>query len=149
MGTLGTVLLIILAILVVALVVIYLLGKKAEKKQADSQKAMDAAAQTMSFFIIDKKKVPLKEAGLPKAVLESTPKYLRRAKMPVLKVKVGPKVMTLICDAKIFPTLLPKQEVKATVSGIYVTAAKRIRGPVYEAPKSRKEKRRLAKEGKK
>ena len=76
----------------------------------------------------------IKEAGLPKIVYEQTPKYLRRSKLPILKVKVGPKVMSLICDSKLYPTLLPKQEVKATVSGIYVTSAKRIRGPVYEPP---------------
>lgn len=138
MSTFLTVMLIVLAVLAVAIVVLYILGRKAEKKQAESQKAMDAAAQTMSLYIIDKKKVRLKEAGLPKMVLESTPKYLRRAKMPVLKVKVGPRVMTLLCDAKVYETLLPKQEVKATVSGIYVTAAKRIRGPVYEPKKKKK-----------
>lgn len=149
MNTFWTVLLIILAVLVVIVAILYFLGRKAEKKQADSQQALDAAAQTMSLFIIDKKKVKLKDAGLPKVVLDSTPKYLRGSKMPVLKVKVGPRVMTLICDAKIFSTILPKQEVKATVSGIYVTSAKRIRGPVYEKPKSKKEQRRLEKEAKK
>ena len=47
--------------------------------------------------------------------------------------------MSLICDAKVYETLAPKQEVKATVSGIYVTAAKRIRGPIVESdPKKRK-----------
>ena len=47
--------------------------------------------------------------------------------------------MSLICDAKVFETLAPKQEVKASVSGIYVTSAKRIRGPIVETdPKKRK-----------
>ena len=47
--------------------------------------------------------------------------------------------MSLICDANVFNTLAPKQEVKATVSGIYVTSAKRIRGPIVETdPKKRK-----------
>ena len=94
----------------------------------------------MNFFIIDMKRMKLSEAGLPKIVTEQTPKYLRRAKLPILKVKVGPRVMSLICDAKVFETLAPKQEVKATVSGIYVTGAKRIRGPIVETdPKKRKE----------
>ncbi len=96
---------------------------------------MEASAQIMSLYIIDKKKMKLKDAGLPKLVLEQTPKMLRGTKLPIVKVKVGPKIMPLICDAKVFETLLPKQEVRASVSGLYITSAKRIRGPVYEPPK--------------
>ena len=140
MGTVGIVLLIILAVLVVGFIALYFVGKRLQKKQNENQAQIDAAAQTMNFFIIDMKKMKLSEAGLPKIVTEQTPKYLRRAKLPILKVKVGPRVMSLICDAKVFETLAPKQEVKASVSGIYVTSAKRIRGPVVETdPKKRKE----------
>lgn len=146
MDTLGYVLLGIIIFLVVALIVLYFVGRKLQKKQEAQQANIDAAAQTMSFFIIDKKKMKLNEAGLPKIVVDQTPKYMRRVKMPVLKVKVGPRIMTLICDNKVFDTLAPKQEVKATVSGIYVTGAKRIRGPIVETdPKKRKEQEKLAK----
>lgn len=139
MGTFLKVLLIILAVIVVALIVLYFVGRRLQKKQDASQAQIDAAAQTMTLFIIDKKKMKLSEAGLPKVVTEQTPKYLRRAKLPMIKVKVGPRVMSLICDAKVYETLAPKQEVKATVSGIYVTSAKRIRGPIVETdPKKRK-----------
>lgn len=140
MGPVGTVLLIILAIIVVALIVLFIVGKRLQKKQEANQASIDAASQTMNFFIIDKKKMKLSEAGLPKMVTEQTPKYLRRAKLPIIKVKVGPRVMSLICDAKVYESVAPKQEVKATVSGIYVTSAKRIRGPIVETdPKKRKE----------
>ena len=71
---------------------------------------MDAVAQTISMLIIDKKKMKLKDAGLPAVVLENTPKYLRRSKVPVVKAKVGPKVMTLMCDAKVFEVLPVKKE---------------------------------------
>lgn len=145
------ILLIILAVVVGVLIALYFVGKKLQKKQEASQASIDAAAQTMNFFIIDMKKMKLSEAGLPKIVTEQTPKYLRRTKLPILKVKVGPRVMSLICDAKVFDTLAPKQEVKATVSGIYVTSAKRIRGPIVETdPKKRKaqikEEKKAAKE---
>lgn len=138
--------LIVLAVLVVILLVLVILGKRLQKKQEAQQASIDAAAQTMNFFIIDKKMMKLTEAGLPKVVLEQTPKLMRRTKLPILKVKVGPKVMSLICDQKVFGTLAPKQEVKATVSGIYVTGAKRIRGPIVETdPKKRKAAEKLAK----
>ena len=140
MNTFLIVVLIILAVLVVGFIALYFVGKRLQKKQDANQAQIDAAAQTMNFFIIDMKKMKLSEAGLPKIVTEQTPKYLRRAKLPILKVKVGPRVMSLICDAKVFDTLAPKQEVKATVSGIYVTSAKRIRGPIVETdPQKRKE----------
>ena len=100
---------------------------------------MDAMAQTVNMLIIDKKKMKLKEANLPSAVLENTPKYLRRTKVPVVKAKVGPRVMTLMCDAKIFDLIPIKKEVKATVSGIYITAVKGVRGPL-EAPEKAKKK---------
>ena len=46
--------------------------------------------------------------------------------------------MNLIADSKIYDQILPKHEIKATVSGIYITSFKRIRGPIYEPPKKKK-----------
>ena len=133
------ILLIVIAVLLVLLIVLYVLGRKAEKKAETQRTTMESQSQSMSFYVIDKKKIKLTQAGFPKIVVEQTPKYLRRAKVPILKVKVGPKVMSLMCDAKVYDTILPKQEVKAQVSGIYVISAKRIRGPLPEVKKSRKE----------
>mgnify|MGYP000001890546 FL=1 len=138
MKALTITLIVIIAVLLVAFVVLYFLGKKAQKKQAEQQKTLEANAQTVNLLVIDKKKLKLKEAGLPSIVVEQTPKYMRRAKLPIVKVKAGPKVMNLICDGKIFDQILPKQEIKATVSGIYITNFKRIRGPVYEPPKEKR-----------
>ena len=132
MSTGWIVLIVVLVILIGVLVGLYFFGKKAEKKQAAQQEQMDAMAQTVNMLII-------KEANLPSAVLENTPKYLRRTKVPVVKAKVGPRVMTLMCDAKIFDLIPIKKEVKATVSGIYITAVKGVRGPL-EAPEKAKKK---------
>ena len=137
MSTLTIVLLVILAILIIACIVLYFLGKKAEKRQAEQKEKLDAAAQTMSMLIIDKGRLRLKDAGLPQIVVDNTPKYLRRSKVPVVKAKVGPKVMILMCDAEVFPLIPVKKEVKATVSGIYITAVKGLRGSL-EAPKKKK-----------
>ena len=96
MSKVTIVLLVILAILIIACIVLYFLGKKAEKKQAEQQEQLDAVKQTVSMLIIDKGRVRLRDAGFPPIVVENTPKYLRRSKVPVVKAKVGPKVMTLI-----------------------------------------------------
>lgn len=120
--------LIVVGVLAAILVVLYFLGKKAEKKQAEQQEQLKSMAQNISMLIIDKKRMKIKDAGFPAVVLENTPKYLRRAKVPVVKAKVGPKVMTLMCEDKIFPLIPAKKEVKAVVSGIYITDVKGIRG---------------------
>ena len=145
-GTAGIALLVIIAILIIAIIALYILGRRMQKKEAESQSQMEAASQSMTFYIIDMKRMKFKDANLPKIVMEQTPKYARRVKLPILKVKVGPRVMSLICDPKVFDTLAPKQEVKAKVSGIYVTSAKRVRGPIVETdPKKRKEQEKAAK----
>ncbi len=131
------VLIVILVVLVAVLIALYFFGKKAEKKQAEQKAQMDAVAQTMNMLIIDKKRMKLKEAGLPAVVLENTPKYLRRTKVAVVKAKVGPKIMTLMCDEQIFPLIPVKKEVKAVVSGIYITNVRGLRGPL-ETPQKKK-----------
>lgn len=136
--TKGTIiLLVVLAVVLIAFVVLYFLGKKAQKKQAETEEQMKSNSQTISMLIIDKKRMKIKEAGLPAVAIESTPKYLRGMKVPVVKAKVGPKVMTLLCDEKVFPNVPLKKEVKAVVSGLYIIGVKGIRGPL-ETPKKEK-----------
>ena len=80
----------------------------------------------------------IKDAGLPQAVLDQTPKALRGSKMPIIKAKIGPQIMSLICDEKIFEDVPVKKEVKAAVSGIYVLEVKGLHGTKKEtevAPK--------------
>ncbi|SDB64925.1 MULTISPECIES: hypothetical protein [unclassified Butyrivibrio] len=124
------VLLVIIAVLIIGLVVLTILGKKAQKRQEEQQAQMEAMKQSISMLVIDKKRMKINEAGLPSAVLENTPKLLRRSKLPILKVKVGPQIMNLVCDEKIFDSVPVKKEVKADVSGIYVIGVKGIRGGV-------------------
>jgi uncharacterized protein YneF (UPF0154 family) len=131
------IMLIVLIVLIVVLVVLYFFGKKAEKKQAEQKEQLDAAAQNVNMLIIDKGKIRLRDAGFPAVVVENTPKYLRRSKVPVVKAKVGPKVMTLMCDAQVFPLIPIKKEVKATVSGIYITAVRGVRGSLETPPKKK------------
>lgn len=115
---------IIVLVLIIVMVVLYFVGKKLQKKQDESQAQMQAAAQTATILVIDKKRMKLKDAGLPKIVLENTPKYLRGSKVPIVKAKIGPKIMSLMCDEKIFPVLPVKKELKVMISGIYIMDVK-------------------------
>lgn len=131
------VLLAIIIILVAAIVLLVYFGNKMQKKQAENQAQLDAMAQTLSMLIIDKKRLKIKESGLPPMVIDQTPKYLRWSKLPIVKAKVGPKVMNLVADEKIFELLPVKKEVKVVVSGIYITAIKGARGGI-EKPQVKK-----------
>lgn len=115
---------IVLAVLLVAFIVLSIIGKKLQKKQEASQSQMEAASQVTSILVIDKKRMKLTESGLPKVIIENTPKYLRRSKVPIVKAKIGPKIMSLMCDEKIFPLLPVKKELKVVLSGIYIMDVK-------------------------
>jgi hypothetical protein len=122
-----TALIIIAAIVTVVFIVLYFVGKKLQKKQEASEAQMKASAQTVPVLVIDKKKMKMKDANLPKVVIDQTPKYLRGSKVPIVKAKIGPKVMTLVCDAKIFDLIPVKKEIKAVISGIYIMDVKGLR----------------------
>lgn len=132
------VMIIIIAILAGVSIGLYFLGKKLEKKQAANEKVLEENAQTVNLFIIDKKKMKMKDSGLPAMVLDNVPKYARRAKVPIVKVRVQGRIMNLMCDDKIYSQLLPNQDGKATISGIYLKDFKRVRGPVYTEPAKKK-----------
>lgn len=138
MSTFLKVLFVILVILIIILAVLYYFGRKLERRQAEQQSMLKAAEQVVSMLIIDKKKLKIKESGLPKMVIDQTPKYMKWAKVPIVKAKVGPKIMTLIADDKVFATLPVKAEVKAVVSGIYITQIKSVRGGKLEAAPAKK-----------
>ena len=131
------VLLVILAIMIIGLIVLYFLGKKAQKRKEEQDAQLAANAQTVSMLIIDKKRMRIKESGLPQAVIDQTPKLMRRTKVPIVKAKVGPKVMSLMVDEAVFDLIPVKKEVKASVSGIYITKVTGVRGPL-EKPEGKK-----------
>lgn len=138
MGPLGITLLVIAAVVLIAVIVLYVLGKKAQKKQAEQQEMMDANKQTVSMLIIDKKRMKLKESGLPQMVIDQTPKMMRGAKLPIVKAKVGPQIMSLVSDEKIFESIPVKKEVKAIVSGIYIIGVKGLHGKTEAKPVKKK-----------
>ena len=136
--------LVIVLVLIGFFTVLYFLGKKAQKKQAEQQASLEQSKQTISMLIIDKKRMKIKESGLPAVVIEQTPKLMRNSKMPIIKAKVGPQIMSLICDDKIFDSVPVKKEVKAVVSGIYVIGVKGLHGKAEALPTKKKSRFRRA-----
>lgn len=140
MKTWQIVLLVIIVILLAVLIALYFLGKRLQKKKDESDRQMEAASQTIPMLIIDKKKMKLKEAGLPPIVYEQTPKLLRRQKVPIVKAKVGPRIQTFLCDAAVFDDIPLKKEVRVTASGLYITGVKGLRKPLEKPEKQKKKK---------
>ena len=99
-------LIVIAAVLIIIGVVLYFLGKRAQKKQAEQQEILNANKQTVSMLIIDKKRMKIRDAGLPQIVMEQVPKAMRGSKLPIIKAKIGPQIMSLICEDKIFDSSL-------------------------------------------
>ncbi|MBQ1172155.1 MAG: hypothetical protein IIX48_06130 [Lachnospiraceae bacterium] len=128
MSTTGWIILIVTILVLVAIIVgIVFLYKKAKKNQEAQEVAMEANKQTISMLIIDKKRLKLKDSGLPPMVISQTPKLMRSAKLPIVKAKVGPQVTNFVADEKIFDSIPVKKEVKAVVSGIYITEVRGYR----------------------
>lgn len=132
------VLIVIAAILVGVTIVLAVLGRKAQKRQAEQEEQIQATAQQYTMLVIDKKKMKMTEAGLPDSVTANSPWYTRRAKVPVVKAKVGPKVMTFICDPDVFDMVPVKQEIKAKVSGLYISSVTGVHGKHITPPEKKK-----------
>ncbi len=148
LNTRWIVLIITAAICVALIIFLYFFNKKTDKKRKEQQDAIEAAAKTYTMLIIDKKKMRMQGSGIPQSVIDETPRLARRAKVPIVKVKVGPRIMTMIADNDIFDSIPVKKEVKATVAGIYITDVRGIRGPLATPPKKKKFTDRFKKEEK-
>ena len=113
-NTVATVLVVIAIILVVLMAIMYYYGKKLSIEEAIA-------------------------ADLPEAIKEQTPFYLKWQKLPVVKAKIGPRMMTLIADPNVFEQLPKGKECKCSISGLYIRGIKSVRGgSIPKAPEKKK-----------
>ena len=136
------ILIIVAAAVAAVLLILYFLGKKRQKKIDEQQEQIDQSKQQVTMLIIDKRKMKIKESGLPQMVYEQLPRLLRWRKFPIVKAKVGPRIMTFIADPGVFEIIPVKKEVKATVAGLYITGVKGIRGSLDFTEKQKKEQKK-------
>lgn len=128
---------VIIVVMIGIIIALFILGKRAQKKKDEQDAQMASVAQTVTLLVIDKKKMRIKKSGLPQQVIDQTPKLMRFMKFPIVKVKIGPKVVSMIADDKIYDDIPVKKEIKATVSGLYITGIRGLRGPL-EKPEPKK-----------
>ena len=124
---------IIVAVLGVGL---YFLNRWASTKMVEQQETMARVKQMVTIFVIDKKKEKPVNSTLPKEVKAKLPKIYRFLKLPMVKAKVGPQIVTLISDQKVYEALPLKKNVKVELAGIYIAGMQGL--------KSKKEMQALA-----
>ena len=133
-GVLG----IVLGVAAVVLAVLYFVGRRLQKKQAAAEEQIQSSKQTVSILVIDKKLLKPADSGLPEAALAQIPWYAKRAKMPIVKAKIGPQIMSLMADQKVFDIIPVKKECKVALSGIYICELKSVRGGKIPDPPKKK-----------
>ena len=131
------ILLIILVIMIAVFAFLYYYGKKMQTKQEENRAQLEAAAQNVSMLVIDKKRMKIKDADLPKIVMEQFPKRYMNAKMPIVKAKIGPRIMSLIAEEEVFDLIPVKAEIKASVSGIYILSIRNFRNAEVAPPEKK------------
>jgi len=124
---------------------LYFLNKWAYKKMSEQQDLISRTSQTTTIYVIDKKKEKPADSKLPKLVLDQLPKRSNFIKMPLVTAKVGPQIITFICDKNVYDALPIKKSVKVDISGIYITNMKGMKSP-KEMKALAKEKKAKAKE---
>lgn len=130
--------LIVVAVLAVIFIALFFLGKKLETKQNEQRSLLEANKQSVSLLVIDKKRMKMKDANLPASVMEQVPKMSKNIKVPLVKVKIGPQIMTMFCDEAVFEILPVKKEVKAEISGLYIVGVKGVHGTVLKKDEKKK-----------
>ena len=107
-------------ILLVALAILgflYYKGSKLQKEQQEQKEQLFSAATPVTMLVIDKKRLP--------------------AKVPVVKAKIGPKVTSLIADENVYDLIPVKAEIKAMISGIYITSINNFRKAPVPKPEKK------------
>lgn len=127
MPTWAIIVLSITAVLLAGFIGLVIWGNKMKQKSDAAQASMLEGAQTYTVLVIDKKMMKLQEAGFPQIVVDQTPKRFRNSKVPVVKIKIGPRVVNCMCDAKIYDLIPIKKEVYAVMNGIYIIDVKGLR----------------------
>lgn len=132
---------IIVVIIVGALVAaFYFFNKWAYKKMDQQQAVIEQTKNSANIYVIDKRKDKITNVNMPKVVLEQMPKVYRLKKMYFVQAKVGPQIITLMCDKNVFEGIPVKKNVKVELAGIYIISfvGMKTAKEIKEAKKAKK-----------
>ncbi|MCL1843720.1 MAG: hypothetical protein FWF79_07900 [Defluviitaleaceae bacterium] len=140
MGLWGIMFVVAIIVLVIG-IAIYFLNSWAGKKQAAQNEMVAQHKQTVSIYVIDKKKDKITNASLPKAMADQVPRMGKLMKMPLVKAKAGSQIVTMICEPETFKVLPVKKTVSVEVAGAYIVGMKGMKTKM-ELAEQRKSRRK-------
>ena len=112
---------IILAVIVVLLVAGYFfLKKKMGRKMSAQKELVDQHKISTTILILEKRMDKVTNANIPKGIIDQIPKIYKLRKVPIVKAKIGPQVMDLLCEEDVFDKLPEKKSVKVDIAGIFI-----------------------------
>ena len=111
---------IIILVLAVAIFFAYRANRKAMGQMIQAQDFIEANRQTVQIFVIDKKNEKPSTSNMPKMVYDQLPKKAKAKKAFLVRAKVGPQIVTLMCDKPVFDVMPVKKNVKVDLAGMYI-----------------------------
>lgn len=115
----------VIILVVIGLFIGYRIFRKRMSKKAEEQKAIvDQHKMPASIFVIEKKKGKISEAKLPKNVIDQIPAIYKFRKMPLITAKIGPQVVTLVCEDDLYDKLPEKKNINVELAGIFIVNIK-------------------------
>ena len=137
--------LIVMVIVIAVVALFYFLNRAAYKKMDEQQEMINQAKQYMNIYVIDKKRDKITNINMPAMVMDKIPWYAKYIKMYFVKAKIGPQIMTLMCDKNVFNGIPVKKNIKVELAGIYIVSFAGMKS-AEEMKKIRKEKKQKQKE---
>lgn len=101
-----------------------IIRKKLKKKAEVQQTAINERKETASILVLGKRMDKIVNANLPKAVISQVPKVYKLKKVPIVRAKIGPRVLDLLCDEAVFDKLPEKKTVRVEIAGIFIAGMK-------------------------
>ena len=132
--------LIVFVVVVVILAALYFLNRWASKRMSTQQGMIEKTKQAASIYVIDMRRDKAANVSLPKAVMDNLPRAARLMKMYFVQAKIGPQIMTLICEKPVYNALAVKKTFQVELAGIYIVSVKGMKS-AYEVKQAKKAKK--------
>ena len=137
--------LIVFVVVVAIGIGLYFLNRWANRRYSQQQEMVQKNKQSASIYVIDMKRDKATNVNLPKVVTENLPRTAKAVKMNFVKAKIGPQILTLMCDKNIYESLEVKKTYQVEIAGIYIVSVKGAKSAFEkkEAERAKKAKARV------
>ena len=115
----------VIAVVIVGAIIGFRFFKsKIQKKMDDQQTLVNQHKMPASILVLEKRKDKISNANIPKSVISQIPKMYKIKKVPIVKAKIGPQIMDLLCDEEVFDKLPERKTVRVELAGIFIAGIK-------------------------